>query len=156
MNKIVQGSIGKRGNFMAKRVTCISCGNFRPHHERGCCLPCWNRRRTCAGPQGVPVPCSHCVVGQGWTNHRRLCDTCFQDNDIRQMYGTKDGLVESDRIKNTVLPASPTISEPGSEENIQILAARYKRGESLHHPNDKKIQHAPPPFRLIVGGGGHG
>jgi hypothetical protein len=72
------------------------------------------------------------------------------------MYGTKDGLVESDRIKNTVLPASPTISEPGSEENIQILAARYKRGESLHHPNDKKIQHAPPPFRLIVGGGGHG
>ena len=138
---------------MGKKVTCISCGNFRVHYERGCCRICWNRRKTCAGPKGVPVPCNHCVVGQGWTKRCRLCDTCFQDNDIRRMYGGKDGLVEADRIKNAFLPTLPTKSTPGTEENIQVLAGRYQRGESLHHPDDTKIPHAPSnAFCLHLGG----
>jgi len=70
---------------------------------------------------------------------------------VREFYGGKDGLVEADRLKESPLPKRHSTADPGSEEKIAILAERYARGESLHHPEDKKIPYSPAGFGMFVG-----
>ncbi|GEM_PF-3758805 len=140
-----------------KSITCHSCHQYRPHETRGMCRECWLRRSSCAGEKGVPIPCEHCLLGQGWTDQSRLCDECWQDESIQSLYGGKDGLVEHDRIKDVPLP-EPTDTEPGSPENILIMVARYAAGQSLHHPADRKVERLrtrPSVFTTFTGGEGH-
>lgn len=35
------------------------------------------------------------------------------------------------------IPATPTDAEPGSPEKIRVMEERYRRGEHLHHPQDR-------------------
>jgi len=134
-----------------KKVTCISCGKYKVHFERGCCQGCFKRRAQAKGPHGVPTPCDHCIVGQGWTKRRRLCDDCWKDEAVREFYGGKDGLVESDRLKEVSPPQTPCTAEPGSDEKIKVLSERYANGESLHHPQDKKVPYSPAGFGMFIG-----
>lgn len=99
----------------------------------------------------MPITCEHCFSDLGWTKQKRLCDHCWKDRSISELYGGKDGLLEVERLKDPPLPELPTNTEPGSEENLQVLAERYRLGQDLHHPGDKKAER-PPVTRNFLGG----
>ena len=135
-----------------RRVTCISCGQKQMPWKRGCCEPCYTRRMSASGAKGFPTPCDHCVVGRGWSKRRRLCDECHADETIACLYGGKDVLMETDRVKCFQQPETPTIAQPGSAEKILVMAQRFAQAQELHHPADARLDHAPSQLGFTFGG----
>ncbi len=45
--------------------------------------------------------------------------------------------------RGMALPSEPTSARPGSEEKVEVLRARYLRGEALFHPLDCDVPLPP-------------
>jgi lauroyl/myristoyl acyltransferase len=50
------------------------------------------------------------------------------------------GLYEQYIMGDRPLPKVATNASPGREEKIRVMIARLRRGEALHHPDDKRTQ----------------
>lgn len=95
--------------------------------------------------------CAHC-----WQRRTRvqnplsLCTFCNRDPYIRERYeriaaGQEDDDCNDDAttlgVPRCAKPAlMPTQAQPGSAEKIATMAARYARGQRIHHPDDYRGQ----------------
>lgn len=94
------------------------------------------------------VVCRHCNR-ERFNQGRQLCWSCWSDESVRALYpmrlgegagGNRNhGGWDSEAGGGFREPAEPTDAAPGSEEKIEILAARFKAGVCLWHKKDARI-----------------
>lgn len=75
---------------------------------------------------------------------RGLCHPCYEDITIRKKYPSQspygnrmgDSNIEYDFEGPAKMPRTATDARPGSQEKIRVLRQRFKRKQSLWHPDD--------------------
>lgn len=82
------------------------------------------------------IRCIHCHVRTGQRRKKFLCYLCSETASIRSLYGSRVRLGSGTGNHHRPLPATPTMSQPGSEERIIVLTERAERDELLWHPDD--------------------
>lgn len=122
-------------------VFCQRCGCGLWHRARGSlCRRCILALRSEEKAASSPL-CQHCHT-RGQSKARKLCSACYADLAIRNAYPRVDdrfGVNSGANVPPNAappLPAEPTQANPGSEEKIAVLEARYARGEAIFHPDD--------------------
>lgn len=84
--------------------------------------------------------CVHCDERKA-TRARGLCDRCHRNQDIREVYPAKAGWWgnDNDSMRRSLPTTDAAICLPGTEERLVVMSLRAERGESLHHPEDRRI-----------------
>lgn len=78
----------------------------------------------------------------GIPGKRGLCWVCYHLPDSRDLFpsvhpqGVYGSLPDDVSVRDRPPPAARTRAAPGSAEKVEVMAARYARGEHLHHPDD--------------------
>lgn len=88
-----------------------------------------------------PTPCRHCgLMGR---RPKGLCWKCFSTPEINQQYQTQSKYhpnhMEKDFDGKAPL-GSPTQALPGSEEKLQAMEDRARRGFAIFHPQDARLE----------------
>jgi hypothetical protein len=83
--------------------------------------------------------CLHCRVRQELKGHRGLCQSCYENKEIRVRYPSRGTpRPEEDRnILNPPLP-EPTRALPGTEAKVRVLTERARTWRRLWHPRDAR------------------
>jgi hypothetical protein len=84
-------------------------------------------------------PCLNCKIRKG-SRGRGICDRCYEDREIRDLYVTSKEPTAPDFYGKTKLPDEPTTYLPGSEEKIKVLKERATQKVSLFHPDDTTLE----------------
>jgi hypothetical protein len=86
--------------------------------------------------------CRHC--GKGKVNRPAgLCWPCYYTPTVRDAF--RSGHKNARRgVGNLTgrrpLPAEPTRALPGTQDKLDVMAARARRGERLWHPDDATVE----------------
>lgn len=95
--------------------------------------------RLVADPTGARPPCRHCK-DRNVCRPRGLCNTCFLDLAVRELYPISTSRYASKGVGTGnvcgKVPAAATTAGPGSDAKIDVMRGRAERGESLSHPDD--------------------
>lgn len=85
------------------------------------------------------ILCRHCRKRKA-NRPRWLCWSCYYRPEVCNRYKPKCP-TSADPAGNpgVRLPDDPTDTLPGSKERVAVLMQRAERGESLHHPLDRRI-----------------
>jgi ribosomal protein S14 len=78
--------------------------------------------------------CVHCGERHPIERTYRLCKFCFLRTKKRI------NLYEEYILADRPVPRKATTASPGREEKIRVMIQRLRRGEALHHPDDKRDQ----------------
>ena len=82
--------------------------------------------------------CRHCRKTKS-NRPRGLCWSCYYTPGVRDLYPSTSKFARrgvSDFNGAATVAAEPTKAPPGSEEKVQVLIERARRGLSLWHPQD--------------------
>lgn len=81
--------------------------------------------------------CRHC--GERKANMwRGLCNPCYRDPEIRELYPKDDCIGFPD--VNTRTDPEPTDTRPGSEERIQVYEQRAANYQHMFHDDDTPLE----------------
>lgn len=105
-----------------------------------------------------PVPaeaCVHCSTGRV-NRPRGLCWGCYYRPGVKELYPPTSKYAQrgvGNLTGERPLPAEPTDAEPGTDEKIAVMVERAKRGESLFHPEDVRLDSRPRggPAGVVLG-----
>ena len=126
-------SPGREIKTMAE-ITCAGCGKRTPHRAKGLCIKCYDR---------IPRRLITCISCGERKPHeaRQLCRSCYKNSGsgtpfLKSSLGCVIAEEEDRRDSMRVLPLTPTMARPGTEEKIQVMIARHARFETLYHEHD--------------------
>ncbi|MFO0926394.1 MAG: hypothetical protein U0736_05055 [Gemmataceae bacterium] len=85
--------------------------------------------------------CRHCQKVRS-NRPRGLCWSCYYTPGVRDQYPSTSKYARrgvSDFNGQAVTAAQPTAALPGTQEKVDILAERARRGLALWHPLDARL-----------------
>lgn len=135
-------------------MVCERCGVARDVSEAHAAMVAGgsriNRCRRCAQPTlAARGPrCVHCRVWKAG-RPRGLCNGCYSDLDVRNLYPSGGSASEADFCGAAPLPDEPTSAAPSTVAKLLVMAARAARKQQLFHPDDEKRLDGVQPHELL-------
>lgn len=108
---------------------CRDCRKPADIVNRGRCPDCHRTWR-----DAFRVLCRHCELKPAYK--RGLCYACHRMPDVLALFPSRVDLGYA-LVDPSRLPAEPTDAPPGSKAKLDVLIARARAGERLHHPLDR-------------------
>jgi hypothetical protein len=124
---------------MTEKPACPDCGRRWELWKDGICRLCHYRRL-----RGLPLlkdrpRCKHCALRVSLPGTRGLCGVCHTDKDLLDRYPVANpGKFTTQGVGFRAREGAPDPCDhlPGSEEKLQELEDRARKGLALFHPGD--------------------